>query len=417
MIVKIFRRAGALSFLVLLCCVAIQAQSGSTRPRRVNPPPVSRVGDTTTAPSSSSSEDAVPPRASTSRTSTTAPNVNTSSTGSSNTARAYSLFQQKQYEAAAREAKQAAAADPSDAEAWKIAGFSEMNLKKYGEAAADLRKALDLQRASGKEDTNTADALGQALVFSEKYEEALPLLVAATTRKGAQVDASMLYYRGLAEFQTRKTADAERSFTAAVRANPKDARALYYLGQIAFERNDMDATINALNRATLNDGQIASAWQLLTIAYLRRAQAATVKARGDADYLSAIRAGENLVRVRAGADTNTLLGQALIGAGQYARAATVLERAATEAEAKSTTFYLLGFAYSRAKNYPKATLALERAAELAPQDANIYRELGYAYEISKQYDKALAAYEKGAQLAPDDDYFKQSVERVRPAVQ
>ncbi len=415
MIVKIFRRAGALSFLVLLCCVAIQAQSGSTRPRRVNPPPVSRVGDTTTAPSSSS-EDAVPPRAGTSRTSV-APNVNTSSKGSSNTARAYSLFQQKQYEAAAREAKQAAAADPSDAEAWKIAGFSEMNLKKYGEAATDLRKALDLQRASGKEDTNTADALGQALVFSEKYEEALPLLVAATTRKGAQVDASMLYYRGLAEFQTRKTADAERSFTAAVRANPKDARALYYLGQIAFERNDMDATINALNRATLNDGQIASAWQLLTIAYLRRAQAATVKARGDADYLSAIRAGENLVRVRAGADTNTLLGQALIGAGQYARAATVLERAATEAEAKSTTFYLLGFAYSRAKNYPKATLALERAAELAPQDANIYRELGYAYEISKQYDKALAAYEKGAQLAPDDDYFKQSVERVRPAVQ
>src|SRR4030095_3075786 len=210
----------------------------------------------------------------------------------------------------------------------------------YGEAAVDLKKALDLQRAAGKEDTNTADALGQALVFSEKEEEELRLLGGATTRKGASVDASMLYYRGLAEFQTRKTADAERSFTAAVRANPKDARSLYYLCQIAFERNDMDATINALNRATLNDGQIASAWQLLTIAYLRRAQAATVKARGDADYLSAIRDGENLVRVRAGADTTTLLGQALIGAGQYARAATVLERAATEAEAKSTTFYL-----------------------------------------------------------------------------
>ncbi|HEV7843811.1 MAG TPA: tetratricopeptide repeat protein, partial [Pyrinomonadaceae bacterium] len=330
------------------------------------------------------------------------------------TARAYSLFQQKQYAAAAREAKQVAASNPNNAEAWKIAGFSEMNLKQYADAASDLKHALDLQRTAGKEDTNTADALAQALVFTEKYEEALPLLTAATTRKGAQPDAAMLYYRGLAEYQTNKKADAERSFSAAVKANPKDARALYYLGQIAFERNDMDATIAALNRATLNDAQIASAWQLLTIAYLRRAGAGTVKARADADYLNAVRAGESLVRARSDAATNTLLGQALIGAGQMTRAATVLEKAAADKDAKGGTFYLLGFTYSRAKNYLKAITALEHAAQLSPDDANVYRELGYAYEISKQYPKALEAYQRGAQLAPDDDYFKQSVERVQP---
>ena len=289
-----------------------------------------------------------------------------------------------------------------------------MNLKKYADAADDLRRALDLQRKDGKEDTNTADALAQALVFTEKFEEALPLLVAATTRKGAQPDASLLYYRGLAEYQTNKKTDAERSFNAAVKANPKDARALYYLGQLAFERNDMDAAIAALNRATLNDAQIASAWQLLTIAYLRRAGASTVKARADADYLNAVRAGESLVRARSDSATNTLLGQALIGAGQLARAATVLERAAVDKEAKAATFYLLGFTYSRSKNYPKAVAALERAAQLSPDDANVYRELGYAYEVSKQYAKALEAYQKGAQLAPDDDYFKQSIERVQP---
>jgi type IV pilus assembly protein PilF len=324
------------------------------------------------------------------------------------------LFQQKQYAAAAREAKQVAASNPNNAEAWKIAGFSEMNLKQYADAASDLKHALDLQRTAGKEDTNTADALAQALVFTEKYEEALPLLTAATTRKGAQPDAAMLYYRGLAEYQTNKKADAERSFSAAVKANPKDARALYYLGQIAFERNDMDATIAALNRATLNDAQIASAWQLLTIAYLRRAGAGTVKARADADYLNAVRAGESLVRARSDAATNTLLGQALIGAGQMTRAATVLEKAAADKDAKGGTFYLLGFTYSRAKNYLKAITALEHAAQLSPDDANVYRELGYAYEISKQYPKALEAYQRGAQLAPDDDYFKQSVERVQP---
>ncbi|HEY0323053.1 MAG TPA: tetratricopeptide repeat protein [Pyrinomonadaceae bacterium] len=412
---KIFQRVLVLSLFIVASATSY-AQSGSVRPRRVNPPPSS---STTTARtndaggSNTSSDDAGTKISSTNRPTS---NVNTSGTAGAggDTARAYSLFQQKQYAAAAREAKQVAASDPNNAEAWKIAGFSEMNLKQYADAAADLKRALDLQRTAGKEDTNTSDALAQALVFTEKFEEALPLLTAATTRKGAQPDAAMLYYRGLSEYQTNKKADAERSFNAAVKANPKDARALYYLGQIAFERNDMDATIAALNRATLNDAQIASAWQLLTIAYLRRAGVATVKARADADYLNAVRAGDNLVRAHSDAASNTLLGQALIGAGQMVRAATVLEKAAADKDAKGGTFYLLGFTYSRAKNYPKAITALERAAQLSPDDANVYRELGYAYEISKQYAKALEAYQKGAQLAPDDDYFKQSVERVQP---
>jgi tetratricopeptide (TPR) repeat protein len=406
---KTFQRVLAIG--ILLACTALaSAQSGSVRPRRVNPPQTSsaQTNDTGT----SSSEEPPTRISPANRPSPSRSNAAASGAGG-DTSRAFSLFQQKQYAAAAREAKQVAASDPNNAEAWKIAGFSEMNLKQYEEAASDLRKALDLQRAAGKEDENTADALAQALVFTEKFADALPLLVAATTRKGAQPDASLLYYRGLAEYQTNKRADAERSFNAAVKINPKDARSLYYLGQIAFERNDMDATIAALNRATLNDAQIASAWQLLTIAYLRRAGAATVKARADADYLSAVRAGESLVRAHSDAASNTLLGQALIGAGQMTRAATVLERAAADKEAKGGTFYLLGFTYSRAKNFPKAITALERAAQLSPDDANIYRELGYAYEISKQYPKALEAYQKGAQLAPDDDYFKESVARVK----
>jgi tetratricopeptide (TPR) repeat protein len=413
MTVKLFQRAVALGILLAASVASVFAQSGSVRPRRVNPPPQAATDDQGTA---SSSTDEASPRISSRRTPATSSNTNTSRAADAggDTSRAYSLFQQKQYAAAAREAKQVAAGNPGNAEAWKIAGFSEMNLKQYADAASDLRRALDLQRAAGKEDTNTADALAQALVFTEKFEEALPLLVAATTRKGSQPDAELLYYRGLAEYQTGKKQDAERSFNGAVKANPKDARSLYYVGQLAFERNDMDAAVTALNRATLNDAQIASAWQLLTIAYLRRAAAATVKARADADYLNAVRAGESLVRAHSDAATNTLLGQALIGAGQMARAATVLERAATDKDAKGTTFYLLGFTYSRAKNYPKAVTALERAAQLSPDDANVYRELGYAYEVSKNYPKALEAYQKGAQLAPDDDYFKQSVERVQP---
>jgi tetratricopeptide (TPR) repeat protein len=238
--------------------------------------------------------------------------------------------------------------------------------------------------------------------------------VTATTRVGSQPDAGMLYYRGLAEYKTGKAADAERTFNAVVKLNPKDSLSLFYLGQLALAKNDFDGAVAALNRATVNDPRLASAWTLLTSAYLRRAASSTDTAKADADYLSAVRAGEGLIKVRTDAEAVTLFGQALIGAQQYARAAAALERAALESDAKGVTFYLLGIAQSRAKNFPKAIAALETAATKTPGDVNVYRELGYAYEITKQYAKALTAYQKGADLAPGDTDFKESIERVRP---
>ena len=374
------------------------ANSGSTPSRRRN---------TNTAPAANPDTPLLTPVAST-------PVAGGVGTATSDTSTAFTLLKQKQYEAALKEARQITASNPNDSEGWKIAGFAEMNLKQYEEASADLQKALDLQRAAKQEDPFTQDALAHAYYLSEKFDRALPLLVTATSRPNSKPEAITIYYRGVAEYRTGKTAEAERTFNSIVKDNPKDAGALYFLGQMAFERNDFDAAIATLNRATLADARSVSAWNLLTLAYLQRAAAATTPEKADADYLSAVRAGEGLTRVRTDAQANLLFAQALIAAKQFPRAATVLERVAGGSDAPASALYLLGVAQSRAKNFPKAISALERAAAKTPEDANIYRELGYAYEISKQYGKALSAYEKGAQLSPNDADFKASAERVRP---
>jgi len=338
----------------------------------------------------------------------------TNTVGSADTRHAYSLLEQRQFAEAAKEAKELASLHPNDPEAWKIAGFAELNLKQYPAAVADLEKAVNLQRKTKQEDENTSGALAQAYVLTEKYQEALPLLVAATERNTAQPDALMIYYRGLAEFKTGKVADAEKSFNSVVKLNPKDSLSLFYLGQIGIAKNDLDAAIAALNRATVNDTRLVGAWTLLTSAYLRRAASGTDQAQVDADYLNAVRAGEGLIKVKTDAEAITLFGQALIGAKQYPRAATALERATAAPDATGVTFYLLGVAQSRATNFPKAILALEAATKKSPNDVNIYRELGYAYEVSKQYSKALAAYQKGSALAPGEADLKESIERVKP---
>ena len=375
------------------------AQSGATRPRRVTPSATIPAPTPTPAPA-------------TAGTSRPAGGATTTGTTAS-TASAFALYQQKQYEAALREARQIAAADPKNSEAWKLVGFSQLELQQYAEAVEALRRAQELRRAEGSEDVNIEAALIRAYVSTEQYEQALPLLVAATTRPGTTPDARTLYTRGVAELRTNRAADAERSFQAAIKADPKHAPALLSLGQLAFRRDDHTAAINMLNRATVVDPRLAPAWEILTHAYLRRAAAATGP-KAEADNLAAVRASESLLRLRNDEDATALHGQALIYAGQYARAATALERVAAKPDAKGTTLYLLGFAHSRAKNFPKAIAALERAAAATPDNAEVFRELGFAAESSKQFAKALAAYERGLQLAPGDADFQQSADRVRP---
>jgi len=411
----LFQRFFSVGAILLLITAAIQAQS--TRPRRTGKTPQK----TTTTASDPLLRPEPAPSPTARRTSSSdslldvqpvRPVVNT--VGTADTKHAYLLLEQKQFAAAAKAARELTVSHPNDPEAWKIAGFAELNLKQYAEAAKDLEKAVELQRRSKQEDPNTESALGQAYVLSEKYQEALPLLVAATNRNPSQPDPLLIYYRGISEYKTGKTADAEKSFNAVVKLNPKDSLSLFYLAQIALGKNDLDGAIATLNRATVNDARLTGAWTLLTSAYLRRAAMSSDPAKADADYLNAVRAGEGLIKVRTDAEAVTLFGQALIGSKQYPRAAAALERATTAPDATSITFYLLGVAHSRATNFPKAIAALETAAKKSPDDVNVYRELGYAFEVTKQYAKALAAYEKGATLAPSDADFKESIERVKP---
>jgi tetratricopeptide (TPR) repeat protein len=413
MINRYFYRTLSLCLLLTVSCGIVAAQS--SRPRRVKASsPAKSVDEPLLRPEPKPSPTA---RNNSSRplidVQPMKPVVNTVGTG--DTSHAYELLQQKHFAEAAKEAKDIAARFPNDSEAWKIAGFAELSLKQYGPATDDLQKALDLQQVAKREDPNTEDALAQAYVLAEKFDRALPLLVSATTRTAAAPDPAMLYWRGLAEYKTGKPVNAEKSFNAVVKANPKDSLSLFYLGQIALAKNDLDGAIASLNRATVNDPRFTAAWTLLTSAYLRRAALNVDDAtKAAADYLSAVRAGEGLIKIKTDAEAITLFGQALIGSEQYPRAAAALERATLQPDAKGVTFYLLGIAQSRAKNFPKAIAALQTAAQKSPDDINVYRELGYAYEVTKQYAKALAAYQKGLSLAPGDTDFKEAAERVRP---
>src|ERR1044071_6487356 len=204
-LVQRFISAGA---IFLLAAAAIQAQT--TRPRRTK--------KQTTATTRTPADDPLlrpepTPSPTARRTSSNdslldvqpvRPVANT--VAPADTKHAYLLLEQKQFAAAAKEARDLATQHPNDPEAWKIAGFAELNLKQYTDAITHLEKAVDLQHKSNQADPNTESALGQAYVLSEKYQEALPLLTAAINREPNKPDAVMIYYRGISEYKTGKTA-------------------------------------------------------------------------------------------------------------------------------------------------------------------------------------------------------------------
>ena len=133
--------------------------------------------------------------------------ANNSSGATADTSHAFTLLKEKQYEAALKEARQITDNNPNDSEGWKIAGFAELNLKQYEAASTDLQKAFDLQRTARQEDPFTSDALAHAYFLSDKFDRALPLLVAATTRKAGPLDTGNR--KGLALTERRSAALTE----------------------------------------------------------------------------------------------------------------------------------------------------------------------------------------------------------------
>src|ERR1041384_6611796 len=203
-----------LSAIILLATASVYAQS--TRPRRTNK---QSAQQTTKTPADDPLLRPEPQPSPTARRTSSndslldvqpvRPVANT--VGSGDTKHAYELLEQKQFAAAAKEAKDLAEQYPNDSAAWKIAGFAELNLKQDADASKDLQKAVELQRNAKQNDPNTETALGQAYVLAEKYDEALPLLTETIARSGDKPDPMMIYYRGISEYKTGQVADAEKS--------------------------------------------------------------------------------------------------------------------------------------------------------------------------------------------------------------
>jgi tetratricopeptide (TPR) repeat protein len=252
-------------------------------------------------------------------------------------------------------------------------GFSHYQLKQYDKAIPALTRYLSLsEKLQEKVEPTTRAALGRAYIFTEKYSEAIPVLIASNAEM--KTNANNYYYIGYAHQKLGRTDQAIAALNQGMAIDPKDVDILSLLANLYLAQSSQNP--QALKQA--------------------------------------IATGEKLLAVRNDESSWVLLGQSYLLDKQYAKAAPFLDKYARAHPDAGNAWINLGIAYSRSSQWKPAEEALEQAAKLAPTNLGVLLELGYVYESDKQPDKALNAYQRAFDASgKKDETARQAIERLK----
>ena len=325
--------------------------------------------------------------------------------------RAVSLFNQKQYRPAVREFHAVLKANPDAWQSWYyigaahfqlqsyedtidafqnyiksadkdqkaqttghyFVGMANYQLKRYDKAILALTQYISLsEKLSQKIDTTARAALGRSYIFSDRYSEAIPVLMLVTGEM--KTNATNHYYIGYAQHKLGRPDLAVTALIQALTIDPKDVDSLALLGDLYL-------------------GQLKQNPALAT---------------------KAINIGERLLAVKDDERAWGLLGQAYLVDKQFAKAAPLLDKFARAHSGSGPAWFSLGIALSRSSQWKPASEALEQALKLTPTNLPALLELGYVYESDKQSDKALVAYQKAYEVSGRrDETARGAIERLK----
>lgn len=284
-----------------------------------------------------------------------------------------SHFNNKEYRQAIVDFQNVVDAKPDFANTYYYLGMAHYFLKEYGKAASDLGRYISYTEKEGRTPkTNARVALGRAYINLEDYTNAAAALAKAT--QTASDDPTAFYYLGWSYQNLKQTDKAVEALNAGLKLFPKDADMLSLETQILLAR------------------------------------ALVSKAPGD--FQAAIARGEQLRLARDDDESATLLANAYLASGDFAKASVHYARVVAARATDGPSWYNYGLSLSRSKQFAKAETALEKAATIVPDNAGVWTELGYVEESLGNYPKAYDAYQKAYAINPDPS-VKDAVDRTK----
>ncbi len=256
---------------------------------------------------------------------------------------------------AAEKAVQAAA---TSAIAHEAKGAALLALHKGEEAAAEFRKALELDPKLHR----ARVGLAQAQLVAGKAAEAEAEARKATTADDKSAEAFAVLGAAILAVNPNNWNDAIAQAQQGAFLNPKSAIVQTIVGKIFEAAGNLDQAASSYKRATEVDPGNVQAQSALISVQVRK---------GDID-------------------------------GALAAAKKLVAEAPQSGEAQLQ----LGRALLRKNEFAEAVEALQKATELAPGIGEAHALLGTAYQYTRRTPEAVAEYKEATRLAPDNVDYK-----------
>jgi len=308
-------------------------------------------------------------------------------------------FKSGDYAKAAQEFQAIIDQQPDWPGAHYMLGQTLLKQKKNQEALAQLRKAYDLN----PDDLSYQLALGKAYLSVRRYGDAAQLLGnidAAALPKPQQ--AAMLQMLAVAYDKSGDSGRALQALSGAAQASPDNADIQFQYGSAALNNGDTATAVKALGKAASLDSGDATKQEVYVKALIRSGRETRQSGAKAQAYTKAVNAAKTLAASDGSFDNLLLLGEAQLGATDYAAAAATLQRAAAKKPNDWLPLYYVGQAHTATGQYGSAVSALNQALtkpSAAGDKVRINKQLGFVYEKQKNHSKALAAYQAAGDSA------------------
>lgn len=325
--------------------------------------------------------------------------------------RGVSLFNQKQYRPAIREFHAVLKANPDAWQSWYYIGASHFGLQSYDDAIDAFQNYLKSAEKDDKVQATGHYFIGMAHYQAKQYDKAIPSLtryVAVSDKIQQKVDTNARAALGRSYIFSNRFNEAIPVLTAVAAEMKTNSTNYYYIGFAQSKLGRTDLAIAALNQGLAIDPKDADSLTLLADVYLSQIRQNPAAAK------QLISVGERLIAIRDDERAWGLLGQAYLIDKQYPKAAPLLDKFARAHAESGAAWHNLGIALSRSSQWKPAAEALEKTIKLAPTNTAALLELGYVYESDKQYDKALAAYQRVYDATNQkDETARAGIDRVK----
>lgn len=157
---------------------------------------------------------------------------------------AIGYYQQRQWQTALDEAKQAIQIDPTLTDAYTMAALTYMELGDPRQAEENFQRAMKL----APNDPDLSNNYGWFLCQNGRAQQSIAYFEAAAKTRTYQSPAKALSNAGTCSLLLKDSAAAERYFNEAFRQDPSDVTATLGLARTSYERGDLQNARFYINR-------------------------------------------------------------------------------------------------------------------------------------------------------------------------